>query len=544
METNNMGLNWTVKAKCPFRIGPCQFINNDTIYIVIPPLGVGRGVIGSDSLRNHIMKSTDGGITWHDQNAKFYFYSQPYAFPAMTLNTIRFNKLNGGLTIGSLDYNSCLIYRTSDYGQNWYPQNFNYPFNDVLFFNDKNGIMLGGVGIPCLHCTAYKGEVFSTNDGGETWKVSYAADGDFRSSSFIDDSNGYCLTENQIYKTTDSGESWISLFENNPDSNGFYWQGSDLALMNEATIYASGVYCDSVCGAMIIGSTDAGKSWKVEFKDPTIQWPGLNSICFADTVGWAVGEQGIIVKYTPNSGWTKKSSITDIPLYKAHFSNGNNVWITGGYQNYTGFQSILLKTSNAGETWETNKNLPYLINDLWFTNYQHGWAVGRDTVSKGVILETNDGGHHWIVVIDKLIGSLNSIFIKDNFAWAVGDNGLILRTTNAGPTWVDDENKTLPTEFILEQNYPNPFNPTTKIKFTIPTPPSSSPLPKGRNEVGFVTLKVYDVLGREVATLVNEEKDAGVYEVEFDGGELSSGIYCYQLRAGESISTRKMILLK
>ena len=110
LETKNKGLNWTVKAKCPFRIGSCQFINNDTIYIVIPPLGSGRTVFGSDSLRNHIMKSTDGGTTWQDQNAKFYFYSQPYAFPAMTLNTIRFNKVNKGLTVGSLDYNSCVIY--------------------------------------------------------------------------------------------------------------------------------------------------------------------------------------------------------------------------------------------------------------------------------------------------------------------------------------------------------------------------------------------------------------------------------------------------
>ncbi len=106
-----------------------------------------------------------------------------------------------------------------------------------------------------------------------------------------------------------------------------------------------------------------------------------------------------------------------------------------------------------------------------------------------------------------------------------------------------------PEEFSLLQNYPNPFNPVTKIKFTIPTPPSSSPLSKGRNEVGFVTLKVYDVLGNEVATLVNEYKPAGTYEVEFnshsdEGQNLSSGVYYYQLKSGSFISTKKMILLK
>jgi len=95
----------------------------------------------------------------------------------------------------------------------------------------------------------------------------------------------------------------------------------------------------------------------------------------------------------------------------------------------------------------------------------------------------------------------------------------------------------------------NPFNPLTKIKFTIPTPPSSSPLTKGRNEVGFVTLKVYDILGNEVATLVNEYKPAGNYEIEFnshsdEGQNLSSGIYLYRLQAGSLIQTQKMILLK
>jgi hypothetical protein len=101
-----------------------------------------------------------------------------------------------------------------------------------------------------------------------------------------------------------------------------------------------------------------------------------------------------------------------------------------------------------------------------------------------------------------------------------------------------------PNKFILEQNFPNPFNPSTTIRYTISTPPSSSPLAKGRNEVGFVTLKVYDVLGNEVATLVNEVQSSGYYEVEFDAEKLSSGIYFYELIAGNLIQTRKMILLR
>jgi len=104
--------------------------------------------------------------------------------------------------------------------------------------------------------------------------------------------------------------------------------------------------------------------------------------------------------------------------------------------------------------------------------------------------------------------------------------------------------------FYLSQNYPNPFNPSTKIRYTISTAPQSPPnLSQEEASVGtsfmkFVTLKVYDVLGNEIATLVNEEKPAGEYEAEFDGTNLPSGIYFYQLKAGRFIETKKMVLIR
>jgi hypothetical protein len=133
---------------------------------------------------------------------------------------------------------------------------------------------------------------------------------------------------------------------------------------------------------------------------------------------------------------------------------------------------------------------------------------------------------------------LVSVFFTDaNNGTAVGDEGTILRTTNGGTTFYEEEtNLTQPKSFFLSQNYPNPFNPSTKIKFQIPG--------QARNDNNLVTLKVYDLLGREVATLVNEEKPAGEYEIEFDGTRLPSGIYFYQLKAGNYIETKKMVLLK
>ena len=124
--------------------------------------------------------------------------------------------------------------------------------------------------------------------------------------------------------------------------------------------------------------------------------------------------------------------------------------------------------------------------------------------------------------------------------WYVDDIGILIYTI---PTSLQDEAEPV-TQFELEQNYPNPFNPSTKIKFTIP---SSVILSEAKNLS--IQLKVYDVLGNEVATLVNEQKPAGNYEIEFNSTgmihqTLSSGIYFYQLRAGSFIDTKKMILLK
>jgi hypothetical protein len=95
---------------------------------------------------------------------------------------------------------------------------------------------------------------------------------------------------------------------------------------------------------------------------------------------------------------------------------------------------------------------------------------------------------------------------------------------------VDEENFT-PFAFSLEQNYPNPFNPSTKIRYQLP-------------QDGMVTLKVYDILGSEVATLVNEQKTDGMYEINFDASRLAGGVYIYKLTAGSYISSKKMLIIK
>jgi hypothetical protein len=138
----------------------------------------------------------------------------------------------------------------------------------------------------------------------------------------------------------------------------------------------------------------------------------------------------------------------------------------------------------------------------------------------------------------------STITINTSISWDLdmgitnwdGNIGNYLFYNTSDPVYANNDEALLE-GFVLRQNYPNPFNPTTKIKFSIPVTLSGV-------EGSLVTLKVYDVLGNEIATLVNEEKPIGSYEVEFDAATLPSGIYFYQLQAGNFNDTKKLVLLK
>jgi hypothetical protein len=208
----------------------------------------------------------------------------------------------------------------------------------------------------------------------------------------------------------------------------------------------------------------------------------------------------------------------------------------------------LLSTTDGGFTWEeySNNNFHFGITDIYFPSQATGWVA--DNYSE--ILYTSNAGATW----DSLqnyktlpLGIKKFKFIDAMRAWGINSSE-ILYTTDGWHTFniigritsVDDLEQQNPDEFELSQNYPNPFNPSTKIKFTIP----ESPLLGGDGTGGLVTLKVHDILGNEMTVLVNKQLPAGTYEVEFDGTELPSGIYFYQLRAGSFVETKKMLLLK
>jgi len=158
---------------------------------------------------------------------------------------------------------------------------------------------------------------------------------------------------------------------------------------------------------------------------------------------------------------------------------------------------------------------------LYFYNY-----FVESAVNKGIIPFNWDTGPY----------GNNTSGIFDRNTGAVVDQGLldaIMQAAGKGNTTsiIDKTNLNIPDKAQLEQNYPNPFNPATKIRYSL-------------SKAGLVTLKVYDLMGEEVETLINEHKNIGIYEVSFDAANLPSGVYFYKIQADNYIETRKMLLIK
>jgi hypothetical protein len=198
---------------------------------------------------------------------------------------------------------------------------------------------------------------------------------------------------------------------------------------------------------------------------------------------------------------------------------GDTVWSSRHqYQDYFPFICV---GENFFNKWGTQgQRKTFTIYDLTGYTYSLTQGIGIDT-----IYSSFDFGENFATLKGYIIDGI-----------VYGDTTVIS---------VDDEELSVVSSFTLEQNYPNPFNPTTKIKFTIPTSPlNPSPYQGEGQRERLVTLKVYDVLGTEIAILVNEQKPAGTYEVEFDATGLPSGIYFYRLTAGSYSATKKMLLLK
>jgi len=364
------------------------------------------------------------------------------------------------------------------------------------------------------------GAFFWTVDGGAEWHKRSLSGGIWRSIYFLNDSIGF-VGGTKIMKTTNSGFTWtvvkdlpqirlIESFDFLDDSTGF-------AVGGQRLFY----------NAIILKTTDVGNTWN-EVSSPTQDCHySISAYKISETSSRIVivGNSGTIFTST-DQGNSWSTQVTNRPhLLDVQFISADLGWISSYARIY--------RTSNGGEDWFYTSVDPSHVEDYWtifFADSIRGW-----TSSGRKIHASSDGGITWEEQWESNTPEnpwIYSIyFIDKDMGWASGSYGLILSTQNGGITFAREKNFDHPNNYTLSQNYPNPFNPSTSIHYQFP-------------ELSFVTLKVYDVLGREVTILVNEEKPAGIYEVEFDGVNLPSGIYLYRLYAGNFIETKKMVLLK
>ena len=334
-----------------------------------------------------------------------------------------------------------------------------------------------------LYCVGWWQTILKSIDGGSTWialRNGNVGDQSFRKAFFLNSSTGWLLRSNYILRTTNGGSSFDSTYS-------IYTYLWDVHFKDLNT----GVLCGD--GALTMRSTDGGLTW-APIPLPLFQggMPNLYRLGLAGNSVWVIGEGG-------------------------PFNGGRLVW----------------RSTNFGVTWDSISRVPYPSNELnysvFFANQNTGYCGG----TTGYIFKSTNGGVNWYqqnVPINGYRGDL--WFQNDSLGWAVGGGGYILKTTNGG-TFVNVEpiSNIIPQSFELKQNYPNPFNSQTKIKFEI----------SAKDDYLF---KIYDITGRIVKVIFNENLEIGKYEINFEAYDLASGIYYYTLSSEKLEQTKKLILLK
>lgn len=347
-----------------------------------------------------------------------------------------------------------------------------------------------------------------TSNAAPSYSTSISSQGVFVHIVWVDERDG----NREIYykKSTDNGNIWSAdvRLTNNP-----YESNSPSLVLKDASIHLA--WDDSRIGGNSLNifykrSLDNGANWSSDI-------PLTNANQSSAHPSITAADSNVYIAWRKGSDWTSE-------IYFIHSENAGVSW-----------ETPLQLTNQPSLSWypvisSTNSN----VHVLWFDD--------RPPASAIYYKRSSDWGASWgidsqftphelaslrydIVAFGSLIHTVFSplkIYYRRN-----------LSSNYVGINYI---NKQIPINFSLSQNYPNPFNPQTKIKFDVP--------PTVRGQMSNLKLVIYDLLGREVATLVNEELKPGTYEADWDGSNFSSGVYFYKIITNDFTETRKMVLMK
>jgi photosystem II stability/assembly factor-like uncharacterized protein len=412
-----------------------------------------------------------------------------------------------------------LIFTVNSFADNWEKQQT--PVLSLLYSLDFTDSLNGWA-------AGEDGTIIHTSNGGINWiQQSSSVFYTIYSIDFINQSTGWAVavggfqTGTAIMKTTNAGVNWS--FYTYPDSNQFFYK----ILFDDASTGWMGGY-----NGVKVKSTNGGANWFPTQNDsnPASTYPVNNINFYNKNYGFACGGiydlAGVIWKTTNGGLFWSTYVVSSEPLNDIYYFDSSNVILTGG-DFEIGAQ--IIKTTNAGVDWEyVPLNAFGIARAISFRTPSEGWIVLG--FSAHFMVSTNSG-INWSLINATENSELYDIqFVNQRNGWSCGKNGVILKY-NSNTIGINNNPEEIPISFKLFQNFPNPFNPVTKISFEIPVK-------------GEVKLKIYDVLGNLVYTLVNGNLDAGKHNYDFSGEDLSSGVYYYTIEAGSFKETKKMMLIK
>ena len=324
-----------------------------------------------------------------------------------------------------------------------------------------------------------------------------------------------------LYVSTNQGAGWIAI-----------------GMSNCLDLYSSGniVFCINL--PFISKSTNSGINW-IQLPLTGVSYP--RCIASKDTFVFAGNQYGSMFRISQNtSSWiTVNSGLPATPDYSIWDVKtlGQSVFCSIYATEGTGIYSGIYRTTNNGGNWIKVTSPSGYTYNLGHNIYVMDSAVLYCALNT-LYLSTNNG-NNWTSKFANLPNntSVYTFTHKGDYVFIGTSNGVWRMPKTGFLTGIKNISNTVPENFVLEQNYPNPFNAVTSIRFHLPM---DSRL-RGNDKV---LLKVFDLPGREVATLVNENLQPGTYEVTFNAGALTSGTYFYRLSAGDFSETKKLILIK
>lgn len=363
-----------------------------------------------------------------------------------------------------------------------------------------------------------------TTDGGITWTNANPNPGIVNGTVYAIESFGadtaWCTTSpgaTFIYKTTNGGTNWTQV---HTQAGGFW---NVIKFQNPNTGFIQG---DPVGARWSLWkTTDAGLTWDSAgmFLPQNAAEAGWNNSAalIGNHIWFGTNNTRVYHSTDFGSTWTSGPTTGSLNTYSLHFTSPT-VGIGGG--------TATVKTTDGGVTYGAPVTVPGSGNILGIEGKGDNFWCGRGAV----IYRSTDGGATWALE-HTAAGTVQAMDFYDDGGclkgWAVGATGSIAMIDGTISGIGNSNISETPASFKLNQNYPNPFNPSTTISFEMP-------------KADVVELKVFDMLGREVASLVNGFRQAGTYRVDFNAIGLASGVYIYRIKAGDFVESKKMTLLK